>query len=220
MTTYQVEDTGCGMSEEFRQKIFDPFSQERSHISQGTGLGMSISSLLVKQMGGALTVTSRLGEGSCFTFALVSETAPDDSVSAVAADNVHQDSENGKKLHILVAEDNDLNAEILMEILDTSGFTSVRAADGGEAVELFAKSQPYEFDIVLMDVQMPVRNGYEATKLIRRLNRPDAKTVIIYACTANTFREDQEKAREIGMNGFIAKPIDVNKLIQKLGLGK
>lgn len=220
LTTYQVEDTGCGMSEEFRQKIFDPFSQERSHISQGTGLGMSISSLLVKQMGGALTVTSRLGEGSCFTFALVSETAPDDSVSAVAADNVHQDSENEKKLHILVAEDNDLNAEILMEILDTSGFTSVRAADGGEAVELFAKSQPYEFDIVLMDVQMPVRNGYEATKLIRRLNRPDAKTVIIYACTANTFREDQEKAREIGMNGFIAKPIDVNKLIQKLGLGK
>ena len=223
LTTYQVEDTGCGMSEEFRQKIFDPFSQERSGISQGrqgTGLGMSISSLLAKQMGGTLAVTSRPGEGSCFTFTLMSETAPEDFAGAAVADHAHQDKEREKKPHILVAEDNDLNAEILMEILDTFGFTAVRASDGGEAVELFEKSQPYEFDIILMDVQMPVRNGYEATKLIRRLNRPDAKTVIIYACTANTFREDQVKAREIGMDGFIAKPIDVNKLMQKLGLGK
>ncbi len=223
LTTYQVEDTGCGMSEEFQQKIFEPFSQERSSISQGskgTGLGMSISSLLAKQMGGTLTVTSRLGEGSCFTFALVSEAAPDDSGGSVVEDNVHQVRENEKKLHILVAEDNDLNAEILMEILAASDFTAVRAADGGEVVELFEKSTPYEFDIILMDLQMPVRNGYEAAKLIRRLNRPDAKTVIIYACTANTFREDQDQAREAGMDGFIAKPIDVNKMMQKLGAGK
>ncbi|MFR5584184.1 MAG: response regulator [[Clostridium] scindens] len=119
---------------------------------------------------------------------------------------------------MLLAEDNDLNAEILLEILNTSGFTTVRAVDGGEVVDLFEKSQPYEFDIILMDVQMPVRNGYEATKLIRRLNRPDAKTVTIYACTANTFREDQDQARKIGMDGFIAKPIDVGKLMQKLGV--
>lgn len=219
LTTYQVEDTGCGMSEEFQQKIFDPFSQERSGISQGsrgTGLGMSISSLLAKQMGGTLAVKSRPGEGSCFTFALESQIAPKEMESVVVADNVHQGCVSGKKLHILVAEDNDLNAEILMEILETSGFTAVRAADGGEAVELFEKSPPYEFDIILMDVQMPVRNGYEATKLIRRLNRPDAGTVTIYACTANTFREDQDQAREAGMDGFIAKPIDVNKLMQKL----
>lgn len=219
LTTYQVEDTGCGMSEEFQQKIFDPFSQERSGISQGsrgTGLGMSISSLLAKQMGGTLAVKSRPGEGSCFTFALESQIAPKEMESVVVADNVHQGCVSGKKLHILVAEDNDLNAEILMEILETSGFTAVRAADGGEAVELFEKSPPYEFDIILMDVQMPVRNGYEATKLIRRLNRPDARTVTIYACTANTFREDQDQAREAGMDGFIAKPIDVNKLMQKL----
>lgn len=223
LTTYQVEDSGCGISEEFLKKIFDPFSQEHSGISQGrqgTGLGMSISFLLAKQMGGTLTVTSRLGEGSCFTFSLVSEIAPEELAVAVAAENVHQECENEKKLHILVAEDNDLNAEILMEILETSGFTTVRAADGGEAVELFEKSPPYEFDIILMDLQMPVRNGYEATKLIRRLNRPDAKTVVIYACTANTFREDQDKARESGMDGFIAKPIDVGKLMQKLGAGK
>ena len=119
-----------------------------------------------------------------------------------------------------MAEDNELNAEILIEILNAAGFTTVRAADGGEVVELFEKSALYEFDVILMDVQMPIRNGFEATKLIRKLNRPDAKTVIIYACTANTFREDQDKAQEVGMNGFIAKPIDVNKLMKMLGMEK
>ena len=122
-TTYQVEDTGCGMSEEFRRKIFDPFSQEHSGISQGsqgTGLGMSISFLLAKQMGGTLDVTSRLGKGSCFTFRVTSETARKDSVGEVAADSVLKVCSSGKKLRILVAEDNELNAEILMEILDLS----------------------------------------------------------------------------------------------------
>lgn len=222
-TTYQVEDTGYGISEEFQQKIFDPFSQEHGGTSQGrqgTGLGMSISSLLAKQMGGTLTVTSRLGEGSCFTFSVAAEIAQEELAKTAIEDNALQDRVGGKKLHILVAEDNELNAEILIEILDASGFTTVRAADGGEVVEVFEKSAPFEFDVILMDVQMPVRNGFEATKLIRKLDRPDAKTVIIYACTANTFREDQDKAQEVGMNGFIAKPIDVNKLMQMLGMGK
>lgn len=222
-TTYQVEDTGCGISEEFQRRIFDSFSQEHDGIGQGrqgTGLGMSISSLLAKQMGGTLSVTSSLGEGSCFTFSVKTEIAREEADKASVEDNIHKNCGSGKRLHILVAEDNALNAEILMEILDASGFTTVLAADGGEVVELFKKSEPYEFDIILMDVQMPVRDGFEATKLIRRLNRPDAKTVVIYACTANTFREDQDKAQEVGMNGFIAKPIDVNKLMQKLGVGK
>lgn len=222
-TTYQVEDTGCGISEEFQRKIFDPFSQEHEGTSQGrqgTGLGMSISSLLAKQMGGTLTVSSRLGEGSCFTFSVATEIAREELDEANVEDNVIQDRDSGKSLHILVAEDNELNAEILMGILDASGFTAVRAADGDEVVGVFEKSAPFKFDVILMDVQMPVRNGFEATKLIRKLNRPDAKTVIIYACTANTFREDQDKAQEVGMNGFIAKPIDVNKLIQMLGMGK
>lgn len=222
-TTYQIEDTGCGISEEFQRKIFNPFSQERNGISQGrqgTGLGMSISSLLAKQMGGTLAVTSRLGEGSCFTFSVTAEIYQGESINAVVKDNALQDLDIGRKLHILVAEDNELNAEILLEILHASGFTTVRATDGREVVELFEKSAPYEFDVILMDVQMPVRDGFEATKLIRKLNRPDAKTITIYACTANTFREDQDKAREIGMDGFISKPIDVNKLIQMLGKGK
>lgn len=219
LTTYEVEDTGCGMSEEFQRKIFEPFSQEREGISQGrqgTGLGMSISSMLAKLMGGTLAVTSRLGEGSCFTFTLLSGKAGEITKNRIAADQNQQVCDRGRKLRILIAEDNDLNAEILTEILDESGFTSVLARDGKEVVEVFENSAPYEFDIILMDVLMPVRDGFEAAKLIRNLDRPDAKSVIIYACTANTFTEYQEKAQTAGMNGFITKPIDVNKLMKKL----
>lgn len=220
-TTYQIEDNGCGMSEEFQKKIFDSFSQERNGVSlgnQGTGLGMSISYLLAKQMGGTLSVASKLGEGSCFTFTMTADIAHDNSESIAIAEVSRPKLDKGQTLKILIAEDNDLNAEILMEILDSEGFCTVRASDGGEVVDVFEKSVPYEFDIILMDVQMPVRSGFEATKIIRELKRPDAKSVIIYACTANTFKEDQDKSLEIGMNGFIAKPIDVNKLMQMLGI--
>ncbi|MCJ7855544.1 ATP-binding protein [Lachnospiraceae bacterium NSJ-143] len=219
-TTYQVEDTGCGMSDEFQKRIFDSFSQEHNSVSKGnhgTGLGMSISYLLAKQMGGVLSVTSKLGEGSCFTFVMTTYVSQKISDTAEAVEGIPSGLGDGKRLNILVAEDNELNAEILLEILKESGFLTAHAADGGRVVEMFEKSAPYEFDIILMDVQMPVKNGFEATKIIRSLNRPDAQTVTIYACTANTFKEDQEKAIESGMNGFIAKPIDVKKLMQKLG---
>lgn len=221
LTTYQVEDTGCGISEAFQKKIFEPFSQEREGISQGrqgTGLGMSISSMLAKQMDGTLTVSSRLGEGSCFTFAMLSEKAKGITNNKIPADPNQRVSDHGKRLHILVAEDNALNAEILTEILAESDFITSLARDGGEVIELFEKSALFEFDVILMDVQMPIRDGFEAAKLIRNLERPDAKSVIIYACTANTFIEYQEKAQAVGMNGFITKPIDVNKLIKKLGM--
>lgn len=222
-TTYEVEDTGCGISEEFQKKIFDSFSQEHNTVSQGmhgTGLGMSISSLLAKQMGAALSVRSKLGEGSCFIFNIEQDLADGvpESITIKEFSPVKENKEKGLK--VLVAEDNELNAEILMEMLKTAGFTAFRAADGGQVVEMFKDSSLYEFDFILMDIQMPVKNGYEATKTIRMLNRPDAKTVIIYACTANTFKEDQDRALESGMDGFIAKPIDVNKLMQKLNMSK
>lgn len=221
VTSFQIKDTGCGISEEFQKKIFDPFSQEREGISQGsqgTGLGMSISSLLAKQMGGMLSVTSKLGEGSCFTFTFTSNYTEETKEQPVVTEIAQQEHKDGKKLHILSAEDNELNAEILMEVLNVPGFSMILARDGGEVVELFEKSAPYEIDVILMDVQMPVRDGFEATKLIRKLKRPDAESVIIYACTANTFKEYQDKAQEVGMNGFITKPIDINKLKQKLGM--
>ena len=223
-TAFEVEDTGCGISEEFQKRIFDPFSQERGDAPtgmKGTGLGMSISALLAKQMGGTLSVRSRLDQGSCFTFTLTADQAdalPAAAAAAAAADLKPAGAKEDRQLNILVAEDNELNAEILLELLTAAGFAVSRAADGGQAVDLFAASAPHTFDVILMDVQMPVRNGYEAARLIRAMDRPDAKTVTIYACTANTFKEDQEKAEESGMDGFIAKPIDVRHLMQMLDL--
>ncbi|MCQ4636111.1 ATP-binding protein [Anaerovorax odorimutans] len=222
-TTFEVEDTGCGISEEFQKKIFNPFSQEHGTISkgmQGTGLGMSISSLLAKQMGGTLSVRSKLGEGSCFTFAMTADLADAVPIVAVDVDAQPLQVETNRKLKILIAEDNELNAEILIELLHTAGFDVSHAADGGQVVEMFEASSANEFDVILMDVQMPVRNGYEAARIIRAMDRPDAKTVVIYACTANTFKADQEKAKESGMDGFIAKPIDVKNLMQMLTLPK
>ena len=227
ITVYEIEDTGCGMSEEFQKIIFDLFSQEHNNVSRGThgtGLGMAISFLLAKQMDGTLSVQSKLGIGSCFTFRLPAEIA--DGVQDTnrknyavpeAVDIVQDTAPEREKVKILVAEDNELNAEILLEILKNAGFSAVRANDGGQAVDIFEASSLHEFGIILMDVQMPVLNGYEATKVIRAMNRSDAKTVIIYACTDNTFKDDQVKDLESGMNGFIAKPIDVDKLMKKLG---
>jgi signal transduction histidine kinase/CheY-like chemotaxis protein len=227
ITVYEIEDTGCGMSEEFQKIIFDLFSQEHNNVSRGThgtGLGMAISFLLAKQMDGTLSVQSKLGIGSCFTFRLPAEIA--DGVQDTnrknyavpeAVDIVQDTAPEREKVKILVTEDNELNAEILLEILKNAGFSAVRANDGGQAVDIFEASSLHEFGIILMDVQMPVLNGYEATKVIRAMNRSDAKTVIIYACTDNTFKDDQVKDLESGMNGFIAKPIDVDKLMQKLG---
>lgn len=222
-TIYEVEDTGCGMSEEFQKKIFDSFSQEHNDVStgmKGTGLGMSISSLLAKQMGGTLSVRSKLGEGSCFTFIIEADIAKDIPEAVKAPEAIHINMNNGKKLKILVAEDNELNAEILIEMLKEAGFDVFHADDGEKVINIFKASAVNEFDIILMDIQMPMKNGYEATKIIRALNRPDAKTVRIYACTANTFKEDQDKVLECGMDDFIAKPIDVNKLMQKLNMVK
>ena len=222
-TTFEVEDNGCGISEEFQKKIFDPFSQERSAISkgmQGTGLGLSISTLLATQMGGTLSVRSKLGEGSCFTFTITADQTGAIPVVTTAADAKLVKAKKSKKLKILVAEDNELNAEILIELLHTAGFDVYHAADGGQVIELFEASSVHEFDVILMDVQMPVKNGYEAARIIRAMNRPDAKTVTIYACTANTFKEDQDKAEESGMDGFIAKPIDVKNLMQMLDLAE
>ncbi len=223
VTTFEVEDTGCGMSEEFQKKIFDSFSQEHTSVSpgmQGTGLGMSISSRLARQMGATLSVRSRLGEGSCFTFVLTADIAEKLPVVSVRTDADPVSVSDNEALKILIAEDNELNAEILTEMLRSGGFPVVRAADGKQVVDIFQDSAIREFNVILMDLQMPVRNGFEAAKIIRELDRPDAKTVTIYACTANTFKEDQDKASESGMDGFIAKPIDANNLMQMLNLAK
>lgn len=224
ITTYQCEDTGIGMSKEYLGKVFDSFSQEKNSNTKGikgTGLGMAISKLLAVAMGGDISVESELHVGSTFTVTLPNAIVTD------IPDYLRQDQEaestvgppdkkRDRPAKILVAEDVELNAEILLEILALEGFETVHARDGREALELFEASETGEYDMILMDMQMPVMDGCEAAKAIRKLEREDAKTVMIYACTANTFQEDRDLAIRSGMDDFLTKPIDVKVLIKKM----
>lgn len=230
-TRFEITDTGCGMSKEFQKKIFETFTQEHNQNSSGnmgTGLGMSISYQLVKRMGGNLYVNSELDQGSCFVVELPAQTAePAKAPSAEALNKSKQLQETDasvpetpslavKKRNILLAEDNELNAGILKEILLSEGYDVTVAENGKRAVELFENSEWHQFDVILMDVKMPVMNGYEAAKRIREMNRPDAESVQICACTANTSREDKQRAAQYNMNGFLAKPIDIDVLLGTL----
>jgi signal transduction histidine kinase/ActR/RegA family two-component response regulator len=218
-TIYTCADTGCGMSQDFIEHIWDNFSQERNSTDEsikGTGLGMAISKLLVDALGGEIDVTSRIGEGSTFVVTFhsqIAEKPKEEKKSALLEDNCPGE----RSLKVMVAEDNELNAEIIIEILKSCSFEVVYAKNGKEAVELFAASAEGDIDVVLMDMQMPVMDGCTATREIRKLNRHDAKTVSIFACTANNFNEDREMAAESGMNDFLSKPIDINQLMKKLG---
>lgn len=221
ITCFEVIDTGCGMSREFCEHIFEAFTQERNKNSEsqkGTGLGMAISYLLMKAMGGNLSVESEVGKGSHFTACFLAElTSEEVVVEEFLSREPSEISPTDKKdLHILIAEDNELNGEILTELLSDCGIQTDLAVNGQEAVEKFAASQPGFYHVILMDIQMPVMNGYEAAKAIRNLERTDAKTVSIFACTANTFQEDIDKAMESGMDDFLGKPIDVSELLNKL----
>lgn len=216
---FEVEDTGCGMSEEFQKHIFEAFTQEREHNAEsqkGTGLGMSISSLLMKAMGGSLSVESRLGEGSIFYMTVSTVVTQEQSPAAAEHDNIALTALDLNNLNILIAEDNELNAEILTEILNECNITSKVARNGREAVEMFAASASGTYPVILMDIQMPEMDGYEAAKAIRNLKHADAGTVRILACTANTFQEDIDRVMESGMNGFIGKPINIEELFLKL----
>ena len=275
--TIAVADTGCGMTPEFQRQIFDVFTQERNSNSEsqkGTGLGMSISYLLVQQMGGTLTVESTLGEGSCFTVKLPLPLDParcDDTaaegaagqaagepsaeeaaraeaagaalaVGEAAAGGADADSANVRAVaaegadattgelaaaeasepvssapvEILVAEDNELNADIIASILTEEGFAVTVACNGAEAVAAFEASAAGHFAAIFMDAQMPVMDGYAAARAIRDLPRDDAGTVLIFACTASTFEEDRRRALDAGMDDFLPKPLNVGLMLQKL----
>ncbi len=217
-TQIEVKDTGVGMSPEFLDHIFESFAQERNKNSRsvkGTGLGMPISKLLIEAMGGEIKVESRLDEGSTFTVVLRSLIGHEGNIKALNSQNDR--GAKNKVLNVLVAEDNELNAEILVEILKDTGFNVALAKNGQEALDIFKASDIGEFDLILMDMQMAVMDGCEASREIRALERPDAKSITIYACTANTFKEDRDKAIESGMNDFLTKPIDINILMEKIG---
>ena len=216
MTTMEFvcRDTGIGMTEEFQKYIFEPFAQEHAGSRTkfaGTGLGMPISKKLIEKMGGTITFESAEGIGTTFVIRVPFKI----DLDADKREEQKDVSENSiKGLHILLAEDNELNMEIAEFVLQNEGADVIKAWNGQEAVELFRNSKPGEFNVILMDIMMPVMNGYEATKMIRSLDREDAKEIPIIAMTANAFTEDRIRAKEAGMNEHVAKPVDVELLVK------
>ena len=207
----EVKDTGIGMSEEFLKHIYEPFVQERvdaRSVYRGTGMGMTIVKGLVEQMGGTIEITSELGVGSTFIVTIPFDIAekPKEQVIIPKGSNIIK----GK--HLLMAEDNELNAEMAQTLLTDAGAAVAVVENGRKALELFEKSSEGTFDLILMDVMMPIMDGFEATKAIRELERPDAKTIPIIAMTANAFAEDAERCLASGMNAHMAKPLEIEKI--------
>ena len=216
MTTMEFvcRDTGIGMTEEFQKRVFEPFAQEHTGSRTkftGTGLGMPISKKLVEKMGGTITFESEEGAGTTFVLRVPFKIDPDVDKREEQKD-VSEKSIKGR--HILLAEDNELNMKIAEFMLQNEGADVTKAWNGQEAVELFRNSEQGEFDVILMDIMMPVMNGYEATKRIRSLDREDAKKIPIIAMTANAFTEDRIRAKEAGMDEHISKPVDVKLLVK------
>ena len=211
---FVCRDTGIGMTEEFQKHVFEPFAQEHTGSRTkfaGTGLGMAIARKLVEKMGGTITFESAEGVGTTFVIRVPFRIDTDRSDKVETGEKTE---ESIPGMHILLAEDNELNMEIAEFMLQNEGAVVTKAWNGQEAVELFEKSRSGEFDVILMDIMMPVMNGYEATKMIRSLDREDAKEVSIIAMTANAFTEDRIRAKEAGMDEHVAKPVDGELLVK------
>ncbi|MDD7382715.1 MAG: response regulator [Bacillales bacterium] len=208
---YKISDTGIGMSKEFIARIFDPYSREvdtRIDRVNGSGLGLAISKNLIDLLGGTIEVKSEVGKGSEFTVKLEVE---------IGGNVIHKEEEKDtikfKNMHILAVEDNELNYEILSKTLEQYGITMDHAENGEQAVEIMSNAKPNQYKLILMDIEMPKMNGYEATRAIRKLENAKVASTPIYALTADAFSEDIKKAKEAGMNGHISKPVDFNKVI-------
>ena len=216
MTTLEFvcRDTGIGMTEAFQKRIFEPFAQEHAGSRTkfaGTGLGMPITKKLVEKMGGTISFESKEGTGTTFVIRIPFQIDAD-MKDRTETEEKTETSIQG--LHVLLAEDNELNMEIAEFVLQNEGTVVTKAWNGQEAVDIFRKSSPGEFDVILMDIMMPVMNGYEAAKMIRSLDREDAKVIPIIAMTANAFTEDKMRAKEAGMDEHIAKPVDGKLLVK------
>ena len=216
MTTLEFvcRDTGIGMTEAFQKRIFEPFAQEHAGSRTkfaGTGLGMPITKKLVEKMGGTISFESKEGIGTTFVIRIPFR-IDTDRKDRTEAEEKTETSIQG--LHVLLTEDNELNMEIAEFVLQNEGTVVTKAWNGQEAVDIFRKSSPGEFDVILMDIMMPVMNGYEAAKMIRSLDREDAKVIPIIAMTANAFIEDRMRAKEAGMDEHIAKPVDRKLLVK------
>ena len=218
MTTLEFvcRDTGIGMAEAFQKRIFEPFAQEHAGSRTkfaGTGLGMPITKKLVEKMGGTISFESKEGTGTTFVIRIPFQIDAD-MKDRTETEEKTETSIQG--LHVLLTEDNELNMEIAEFVLQNEGTVVTKAWNGQEAVDIFRKSSPGEFDVILMDIMMPVMNGYEAAKMIRSLDREDAKVIPIIAMTANAFTEDKMRAKEAGMDEHIAKPVDGKLLVKAI----
>lgn len=215
---YTIADNGIGMSEQFQRHLYEPFSREEQRVegaSSGTGLGAPIAKQLVELMGGTMSFTSTLGQGTTFTIRLPFEQCKRSEIpQAVRVDAVDIDAVRG--LRVLLVEDNELNAEIAQFTLDRAGAIVTHVKDGESAVETFAASAPHEYDVVLMDIMMPGIDGLEATRQIRALEREDAATTPIIAVSANAFAEDRRLSREAGMDAHLSKPVSSRELVEAL----
>ncbi len=216
----EIEDTGIGMSEDFLPHMFDEFTRERSSTESrvsGTGLGMAIVKKLVDFLDGTIEVESQIGKGTKFTVTLPHRIASNSDNIQHINKNSDIDTEKFKGKRILLAEDNELNAEIAVTILKEAGFSVEHAEDGIICVDMLEKAEPNYYDLVLMDIQMPNMDGYKATQTIRQFSDKDKASIPVIAMTANAFEEDKQNAYRAGMNGHIAKPINVNELMATLG---
>lgn len=215
---YTIADNGIGMSEEFQQHLYEPFCREEQQVegaSSGTGLGAPIAKQLVELMGGTMSFTSVLGQGTTFTIRLPFEKCKRSEIpQAVRADAGDGDALQG--LRVLLVEDNDLNAEIAQFTLGHAGAVVTHAKDGESAVEMFTASAPHEYDVVLMDIMLPGIDGLEATRRIRALDREDAATTPIIAVSANAFADDRRLSREAGMDAHLSKPVSSQELVEAL----
>ena len=214
---WTISDTGIGISREYLEKIFEPFTQENvdaRSVYHGTGLGMSIAKALFEQMGGSIEITSTPGIGSTFVITLPFEEAEERDISS----ETESERNSIQGIKILLAEDNEINREVAQVLLEEEGAVVTAVSNGREAVKLFSRHPEGTFDVILMDIMMPLMNGYEATRQIRKLDRTDASSIPIIALTANAFAEDVRHALDCGMNAHLAKPLDVEKMIHTIAL--
>ena len=213
--SFVCADTGIGMSREFQQRMFEPFAQESGEqctTQDGVGLGLSVVRKLVDRLGGQIEVQSEKGKGTRF-----SVTLPLHIGHAPAAEAALPDAPPSLAgLHLLVAEDNDLGREIAVQLLSDSGASVTEAEDGEQALSLFSAAPEGAFDAILMDVQMPILNGYETTKKIRQMEDRKKAEIPILAMTANAFEEDRKRSMEAGMNGHVAKPLDMQEILKTI----
>jgi signal transduction histidine kinase/CheY-like chemotaxis protein len=213
---FVVEDTGIGINSEYLEHIFDRFSQEKSSARtnyEGTGLGLSIVKELTDLMGGEVLISSEIGVGSIFEvvipFCLLEEVNAEGAEQEITADEI-------RRFHVILAEDNEINKEVAEFLLSNVGITCISVENGKRAVEAFERSEPGEYDAILMDIMMPEMDGLEAMQTIRAMERPDAKTIPIFALTANAYKEDMEKSLAAGMNGHFTKPLEMDKILSAI----